>query len=83
MPYVPEPVRGLLDNEPVDGVDPHGPGQLNYVLTRICLNYVLRRGQEYQSYNDVLGALEGAKQEFYRRGVAPYEDRKRAENGDL
>jgi hypothetical protein len=37
----------------------------------------------YQSINDVLGALEGAKLEFYRRIAAPYEDTKIQENGDV
>jgi len=32
---------------------------------------------------DVLGALEGAKQEFYRRKVVQYEENKIAENGDV
>jgi hypothetical protein len=33
--------------------------------------------------NDVVGALEGAKAEFQRIVVAPYEDKKMAENGDV
>lgn len=34
------------------------------------------------SLADVLGTLECVKLEFYRRVVAPYEDKKCAENGD-
>jgi hypothetical protein len=37
----------------------------------------------YQRLNDALGALEGAKLEFYRRVVVPYEDWKMTENGDV
>ncbi|WP_439397023.1 DUF6899 family protein [Bradyrhizobium sp. PMVTL-01] len=33
--------------------------------------------------NDVLGALDGAKAEFYRRVAAPYEDAKIADSGDV
>jgi hypothetical protein len=33
--------------------------------------------------NDVVGALDGAKAEFQRRVVAPYEDKKIRENGDV
>jgi len=58
-------------------------GELNYVITRICLQYIKKHGQKYQKYNDVIGALEGAKLELYRRHVAPYEDNKFKSNGDV
>jgi hypothetical protein len=58
-------------------------GELNYVLTTICKEYINDKGLKYQTLNDVIGALEGCKQEFYRRVVAPYEDTKIAENGDV
>lgn len=63
----------------------HGmtPGDLNYVLTSICHAYVRRRGLNYTHLNDVVGVLEAAKLEFYRRVVAPYEDEKIKLNGDL
>jgi hypothetical protein len=34
-------------------------------------------------YNDVIGALECCKLELYRRMVAPYENTKIKENGDV
>jgi len=37
----------------------------------------------YQNINDLLGALEGAKLELYRRVAAPYEDEKVESNGDV
>jgi len=58
-------------------------GELNYQITRLCHRYLTDNGVEYKNINDVLGALEGAKLEFYRRVVAPYEDIKIRENGDL
>jgi hypothetical protein len=45
--------------------------------------YVRSQPKGYQTFNDALGALEGAKQEFYRRVVVPYEEQKRFENGDV
>lgn len=65
------------------------PGQLNYVLTKICLDFLRSRTQitkgynNYQDYNDVIGALEGCKLELYARKVRPYEDTKIEENGDV
>jgi hypothetical protein len=58
-------------------------GELNYVFTLYSLEYIQRKGLSYQHINDVLGALDGAKLEFYRRLAAPYEDKKIAENGDV
>jgi hypothetical protein len=40
-------------------------------------------GLSYQTINDIVGALEGAKLEFYRRVAVPYEDKKIIENGDV
>jgi len=57
--------------------------ELNYSLTQVILSYITRKGAIYTTINDVLGALEGAKLEFYRRVVVPYEDEKREENGDV
>ena len=37
----------------------------------------------YHAYNEIIGVLECVKQEFYRRMVAPYEDKKCEENGDV
>ena len=59
------------------------PGELNYVITKLILNYASPSGTNYQVLNDVLGALEGAKLEFYRRVVSKYEDEKIAANGDV
>lgn len=58
-------------------------GELNYVLTRIVNEYWHENGKNYQAFNDIIGALEGAKLELYRRKVAPYEDIKMKENGDV
>jgi hypothetical protein len=78
MPYI--------DAEARRQVEKHGPanaGELNYVLTRTVLAYMRRVGLRYQTINDIVGALEGAKAEFQRRVVAPYEDSKIHSNGDV
>lgn len=55
-------------------------GDLNYAITRLCLAEV---PETYADYNALIGVLECAKQEFYRRAVATYEDEKLIENGDV
>lgn len=84
MPYIPLSTRGILD-----GFDnevrrtPDNPGELNYRITMVILKYLLHRGLSYQTVNDILGALEGAKLEFYRRVAVDYERGKCEENGDV
>lgn len=62
---------------------PQGPGELNYALTVLIRDYFVRSGENYKAINDVVGALENAKLEFYRRVAVPYEDRKAQINGDV
>lgn len=57
-------------------------GELNYQITEIIRNYWKQTGN-YQGINDIIGALEGAKAEFQRRIVGPYEDTKIEQNGDV
>ncbi len=58
-------------------------GELNYCLSMACYRYLIGKGENYQTYNDIVGALENCKQEFYRRFISGYEDIKIQENGDV
>jgi len=78
MPYIKQSERDFL----LDSI-PETAGQLNYMISRLIKDYVIRQGLAYQTINDIVGALEGAKVEFQRRVVAPYEDKKILENGDI
>jgi len=59
------------------------PGELNYLITLQLKNYMYDKTLSYQVINDIIGALEGAKLEFYRRVALPYENGKISENGDI
>lgn len=65
-----------------DGI-PSTPGEFNYVISVLARDYLDKHGKSYQRFNDIIGALEGCKLELYRRMVAPYEDTKIKENGDV
>lgn len=79
MPYIKKVDR----NELAAGFIPETAGELNYCLTKFIWSYYNDNEPCYQTINDILGALEGAKLEFYRRVAAPYEDQKIEENGDV
>ena len=58
-------------------------GELNYLLAQVITDFFYNKPLNYQRINDVIGALEGAKAEFPRRVLGPYEDKKIAQNGDV
>ena len=58
-------------------------GDLNYMISLMAKAYVDAKGLRYEHLNAVVGALDSCKAEFQRRVVAPYEDRKIGENGDV
>lgn len=82
MPYIKQEDRKRVTPIYVEGRYPTTPGELNYIITELVWEYY-HKGANYQAINDILGALEGAKLEFYRRVAAPYEDGKIEENGDV
>jgi hypothetical protein len=79
MPYIKQYLRDEIEN----GSIPIDAGQLNYVITSLCNLYLEEIGKTYTSINEVVGVLECAKLELYRRIAAPYEDEKIKENGDV
>ena len=62
---------------------PWSVGTLNYAITDLCVKYLERNTLSYEHLNAVVGVLECAKQEFYRRMAVPYEEKKKEENGDV
>jgi len=77
MPYIKQEDRERLFLNMV----PYTAGELNYAITKLCADYLLER--DYREFNEVVGVLECAKLELYRRMVAQYEDKKIEENGDV
>lgn len=77
MPYIKEKDRGNAR------VAPATAGELNYKFSYIIDIYLKNHGLSYARVNEVIGALECCKLELYRRIVAPYEDKKVVENGDV
>ena len=89
MPYISKEVRHGMDKIISDYLDylvkhKSSIGELNYLITKIILMYNTHIGDgRYSDYNDLMGVLECAKFELYRRRVGPYEDTKLKENGDV
>ena len=85
MPYIDKEDRAYykdalkaIEKESIDKI-----GNLNYLVTVLCNIYLNESGECYRTYNEIIGVLECAKQEYYRKYVAPYEDIKEKENGKI
>ncbi|MCS6783966.1 MAG: hypothetical protein N3H84_06500 [Candidatus Caldarchaeum sp.] len=87
MPYIPRDERkeleplvaaliAKLSEGPVEKLD----GKLNYVITRLIAGLY---SPSYFNYNRALGVLSAVSHELYRRRIAPYEDEKIRQHGDV
>ena len=78
MPYIKKASRSRARFRPDNA------GELNYAITKLIdAYYHLPGNKNYQAINDIVGALDGAKLEFYHRVARKYEDIKWSENGDV
>ena len=80
MPYIPQSRRDRINS---GTVMPDNAGELNFAISQLITFYLGTHPLCYQTLADITAALEGAKLEFTRQVVNPYEDRKIAENGGL
>lgn len=86
MPYIKQADRDRLALDIQEcsnqiGCVIRNPGELNYVITKILIDYVGK--PSYSKINEVVGVLECCKLELYRKLAAGYEDQKALENGDV
>lgn len=81
MPYISQEDRERI-NLMLDSIESLSPGELNYAITTIILSQLPAK-PSYAQYNEKIGVLECVKQELYRKAVAPYEETKIKENGDI
>ena len=84
MPYIDKATRYLLDKELLNLYSTiTEPGDLNYVFTHLIHKYIKWTRRDYCQLSAMIGTLECAKLELYRKIVAPYEDQKEVENGKI
>lgn len=73
----PKSMNGNMTNEDFSSI----LGDINYSFSRIISS--LMGKASYAKIAMITGVLENIKQEFYRRVVAPYEETKIREYGDI
>ena len=82
MPYIRPEDRDRLDPTPRTE-SALTAGELNYQITCLVNRYLAQTSLRYADINEVIGVLECAKLELYRRIAAPYEDDAIERNGDV
>ena len=80
MPYIDNEARKKFD---ITTLQLTTAGELNYVISELCSQYLAQKGLNYTHCNEIIGVVECVKQEFYRKVTAPHEEQKIKENGDI
>ncbi len=83
MPYLKDADQHSLDELAYFGVHMDTPGHLNYAITLLMISYLDRKGLSYANIAETLAGGTEAVNEFRRRVLVPYEDKKIKENGDV
>lgn len=82
MPYIPKEKRLVMNRvvTEMERVGVEANGDLNYILYKFCVRNV---APGYGNYKNYCGELDQCVTEIKRRLLAPYEDTKISENGDV
>lgn len=82
MPYIKTEKRDMMDSivEMMKALDIKANGDLNYILFKYCKYSV---SPSYNNYKNFCGELRQCATEIERKILAPYEDSKIEENGDV
>ena len=90
MPYIKKELRGYLGHavRTLAGLIHRRPdtgraGMVNYAISYLVSLLIREQGCSYALLNELIGALECAKLELYRRLVVEHEEEKIKQNGDI
>ena len=85
MPYIPKSEKDRVDKGllALHLSDINNAGALNYAVHQVIAKYISQNKDDYQTYNDIIGVLDCAKLELYRRLISDYEDKKILLNKDV
>jgi hypothetical protein len=88
MPYTKQERRADLDEIAIEAAATlhlmkDEQGDLNYFITRVGVHLLARQKMGYTTASHIRAGFDDASAEWYRRVMAPYEDIKCTENGDV
>lgn len=77
MPYVTLERRLDIDK----GLAPQAAGELSYLITQVMREYLLTRPDTWDTYADVIKAIDSAVDAFKKEVLWPHERTKQEKNG--
>lgn len=80
MPYIKPERRAELDPI-IDQFPELKVGDMGYVFARIVHRFIEDNGMSYATLSAAAATLSDCRTEFERQVIAPYEDKKKNENG--
>jgi len=88
MPYIKQELRHKLENSIISTARSLSnlewkKGNVNFAISTILKLWIQEKGISYDILSDITGVLNDVKTEFERKVVAPYEDNKEKENGEI
>ena len=84
MPYIKDKRKPVFESGIMDiAKNIETIGEMNYVVTCLCHEYINKHGLSYDNLDALDGMLGCAGKELYRRVTGLYEDVKIVENGDV
>ena len=82
MPYIKKEQRKKFDDI-ISNINCKDSGELNYVITNICLSFIKNKGLKYDTLNTICGVLKCVWDIINERIAKQYEKKKQRTNGDL
>lgn len=83
MPYTPQERRGTEDDLRAVVHPDWAKGDLTWAISTLMDEFAMTHDISYQNLSDARAAAQDAADEWYRRVMSLYEDKKAAENGDV
>lgn len=83
MPYTSQDRRGTEDDLRAVVHPEWEQGDLTWAIATLMDEFIVTHGISYAKLSSVRAAAQDAADEWYRRVMAPYEDKKITENGDV
>lgn len=85
MSYIRKEERERIDQSKIENVDIKTSRQLSYIILKLAKRYTKSEAvsPSMHAINSALGAIENAKQSFYKEVAAPFEKQNKFDHGEI
>lgn len=85
MSYLSKHGRNIIDASPIGNCKIKNSEELGYAIMSLINSYLKddTTGKQQEKFKEIVGTVDGVKQEFYRVFIDPSEKQKKFDNGDV